>query len=173
MFDKKNIKQDENVKKNNNEEKEMLKFEKDLELLEKKNQEYLDGWKRAKADYLNLKRESERKYQDLIKYANAGLILDILPVLDNLKLAIKHIPEDEKSLDWVKGIMHIKKQLEDVLKNLGIEEIKTVGEKFNPEFHEAVDNDKKAGKEGIITKEAGPGYMMQGKVIQAAKVVVS
>lgn len=130
-------------KKDDSEQDTQNEFEKDLELLEKKNQEYLAGWQRAKADYLNLKKESEKKYQDLIKFANAGLIMEILPVLDNFKLAIAHIPEDQRGLDWVIGIMHIKKQLEDFLKNLGIEEIKTVGEKFNPEFHEAVEDSQR------------------------------
>ncbi|MFH1192443.1 MAG: nucleotide exchange factor GrpE [bacterium] len=161
-------------------------FENDLELLEKKNQEYLSGWQRAKADYLNLKKESEKKSQDLIKFANAGLIMEILPVLDNFKLAVQHIPEEHKKLDWVAGIMHIKNQLENILNNFGIEEIKTVGEKFNPEFHEAVPAgtrgfDADSGRdamprvleeEGVITKELRAGYTMNGKVIQAAKVVV-
>lgn len=144
----------------------------ELELSKKKEQEYLDGWKRAKADYLNLKRESEQRYQELIKFANAGLILEILPVLDNFKLATQHIPEEQKKAEWVIGIVHIKKQLEDTLKNLGIETIKTVGEKFNPEFHEAVEKSE-SGKDGIITKEVRPGYILNGKVIQVAKVIVS
>lgn len=166
-------------------------FENDLELLEKKNQEYLEGWRRAKADYLNLKKESEKKYQDLIKFANAGLIMDILPVLDNFKLAVQHIPEDQQKLDWVAGIMHIKKQLEYILHGMGIEEIKTVGEKFNPEFHEAVEQNSKfqvqssnaekdqevenseKNKAGIIVEEIRAGYTMHGKVIQPAKVIVN
>src|SRR4030042_3583326 len=163
-------------------------FEKDLEELENKNKEYLEGWKRAKADYLNLKKESEKQYQDLRKFANAGLIMEILPVFDNFKLAAVHIPEEQKKSDWVIGIMHIKKQLGDLLKNLGVEEIKTVGEKFNPELHEAVpagtrgfdaDNDAdltqikgEEREDGVIVKEARPGHMLHGKVIQPARVIV-
>jgi len=156
-----------------------------LEILEKKNKEYLDGWQRAKADYLNLKKESEKRYQDLIKFANASLILEILPVMDNFKLAVSHIPKDQLKADWVIGIAHIKKQLADILKNLGIEEIKTVGEKFNPELHEAVsaetrekretehEKHESGGSKGVIIKEVRSGYSMHGKVIQVAKVVVS
>ncbi|MFH0853888.1 MAG: nucleotide exchange factor GrpE [bacterium] len=171
-------------------------FENDLELLKKKNQEYLAGWQRAKADYLNLKKESERKYQEIIQFANAGLIIGILPVLDNFKLAIAHIPEDQKKMDWVIGIMHIKKQLEYFLHGIGIEVIKTVGEKFNPELHEAVEDSSKfkvesskleeekkgededmrdeiKGSEScIIIKEVKAGYTMHGKIIQPAKVIV-
>lgn len=156
----------------------------ELDTAEKKMQEYLDGWKRAKADYLNLKKETEQRYQDLIKFANASLILEFLPVLDNFKLAVCHIPAEEKNADWVIGIMHIKKQMEDIFKNLGIEEIKTVGEKFNPVLHEAVGKEEKdeEGKEGkeeedkkgdVIVKEVRAGYTSHGKVIQAAKVIVN
>ncbi|MFH0857000.1 MAG: nucleotide exchange factor GrpE [bacterium] len=200
MSDEKNI-NDEEIKK---EEEECEKSISDLEAAEKKMAEYLDGWKRAKADYMNLKKEAEQRYKDLIKFANAGLILELLPVLDNFKLAVMHIPESEKNADWVIGIMHIKKQFEDILKNLGIEEIKTVGEKFNPELHEAVGREsafasssaeaaagkeRKEGEEGkipltpftkggtqgddIIIKEVRAGYTMHGKVIQAARVIVS
>lgn len=171
------------------EEKECEKSISELETAQEKMQEYLDGWKRAKADYLNLKKEAEQRHQDLIKFANASLILELLPVLDNFKLAVCHIPAEEKKADWVIGIMHIKKQFEDILKNLGIEEINTIGEKFNPALHEAVGREEKyeEGKEGeegkddqeveegtgdIIVKELRAGYTLHGKVIQAAKVIV-
>ncbi len=181
MFDKKNNSDEETIeeKKDNSEQDTQKEFENDLDSLEKKNQEYLDGWQRAKADYLNLKKESEKKYQDLIKFSNAGLIMEILPVLDNFKLAVQHIPEAQVKQDWVVGIMHIKNQLENILNNFGVEEIKTVGEKFNPEFHEAVDDSSRDAmpcvheEEGIITKELRAGYKMNGKVVQAAKVAVN
>lgn len=175
------------AEKNENEGKSCEELKSELETAEKKMAEYLDGWKRAKADYLNLKKETDQRYQELIKFANAGLILELLPVLDNFKLAVLHIPESEKNADWVIGIMHIKKQFQDILKTLGIEEIKTVGEKFNPELHEAVGREEnlaeggegKDGEEGkeeqsgdIIVKELRAGYMLNGKIIQAAKVIV-
>lgn len=137
-------------------------------------EEYLDGWKRAKADYLNLKKETDKKLEESIQFANAALILQMLPTNDHFKLAMDHIPESEKEKDWVKGIMHIRKEFYDLLKQFGIEEIKTQGEAFNPELHEAVSKEKAEGvASGTIIKEAQPGYKLFNKVLQHARVVVA
>lgn len=141
---------------------------------DKKAAEYLDGWKRAKADLINYRKQVEGEKQDLIKYANVGLIIEVLPIYNNLKLAAKHVPEADLAQDWVKGILQIKKQFKDFLQNLGIEEIKTVGQDFNPEMHEAVvmeDNDEY--QSGAVFEEVAPGYTYQDKVLQAAKVKVA
>jgi len=149
-------------------------LKKELELYKKKAEENLDGWKRAKADYLNYKKETEKQFGDFAKFANAALIVEILPVLDNFKESEKHLPKDLQDNEWVKGVLHIKKQIEELLKNLSIESIKTVGEKFNPEFHEAVESvEVKDKKSGEIMEEVKPGYKMHDKVIQVAKVKVA
>ena len=146
----------------------------ELELAKKKAEEHLNGWKRAKADYLNLKKETENRQMELIQFANAALIAQLLPIFDHFKLALQHVPVEQKKADWVVGFFHIKKQFEDFLKQLGIEEIKTVGEKFNPEFHEAVVHDKKEGFEpDMIFEEVKSGYTLHGKVIMPAKVKVA
>jgi len=146
----------------------------ELELAQKKAEEYLNGWKRAKADYLNFKRETEDRSGELIQFANAALIARLLPIFDHFKLACQHVPLDFEKADWVVGFLHIKKQFEDFLKNLGIEGIKTVGEKFNPEFHEAVVHKEKAGFEpDIVYEEVKSGYTLHDKVIYAAKVKVA
>jgi len=145
----------------------------EIEKLKAQCEEYLNGWKRAKADYVNFKKEMEDKQKSFFDLANAALIMEILPIYDNLKKAMLVAPAEQSS-GWVEGIKAIKKQFEDWLKQYGIEEIKTVGEKFNPEFHEAVSKEKKEGTESdIIISELSSGYMMKGKVLVAAKVVVS
>lgn len=145
-----------------------------LELAQKKEQEHLDGWKRAKADYLNLKKETEKRQQEFIQFANAALVAELLPVFDHFKLALQHVPAEQKKAEWVIGFFHIKKQFEDFLKQLDIEEIKTVGEKFNPELHEAVSHDQKEGFEtDAIFEEVKAGYTLHGKVIYPAKVKVA
>jgi len=137
-------------------------------------EEYLEGWKRAKADYLNLKKETDKKLEESMQFANAALILQMLPINDHFKLAMEHIPDGEKEKDWVKGIIHIRKEFQDLLKQFGIEEIKTQGEVFNPELHEAVSKEKAEGVEsGKIIKEAQPGYKLFNKVLQHARVVVA
>lgn len=147
----------------------------ELEVAKQKMEEYLDGWKRAKADYLNLKKEYEKKESEMVQFANAALILELLPVYDNFKLAWKHVPEEHKQNDeWLKGIEQIKKQFTGLLKNMGIEEIKTTGEKFNPELHDAVAKEKKQGTEpGTVIDEVKSGYTLYGKVLDHAKVKVA
>ncbi len=153
-----------------------------IEELRAKCEEYLNGWKRAQADYHNLEREIDQKKSEWIKMANADLLAQLLPIYDNLKLALKHVPEEQKKSDWVVGIEHIKNQLSKLLEENGIEEIKTIGEKFNPELHEAVsvvksDKHKKEtgqiDKGGLIKEEVRPGYKLNGKVLYPAKVIVN
>ena len=105
--------------------------------LEQKCAEYLSGWQRARADYVNLQKNTAEERAEWVKFANEDVLMEILPIYDHLKLAWVHIPDDQKKLVWVVGIEHIKNQFAKFLADQGIEEIKTVGEKFNPEAHEA------------------------------------
>ena len=152
----------------------LQKIQLDLEHLQKLNQEYLDGWKRAKADYINFKRDAEKEKTEIVQFANAGLLLELFPIVDNFQTALKHVPEDKKKENWVQGFSHIERQFLDLLKNMGVEPIKTLGEKFNPEFHDAAGKEKKDGVEpGVVLEEVRAGYTIQGKVIRHAKVKVS
>ncbi len=155
---------------------------KELEKCEKQKEEYLAGWQRARADFLNYKKEEMERIGGIVFYAQEGMILKILPVLDNFDRAEKKLPDDLKNNPDIKGILQIKNQVQDFLKNYGIETIKTIGQKFDPNFHEAVENVHaetlaKAGVEikekGIIVEEVQKGYLIQGKVLRAARVKVS
>ena len=146
------------------------------EKAENKELEYLDGWKRCQADFENYKKRQAEAQKDLIEYSTETVIYQILPVLDNFHASTDHIPEDQKNNPWVTGIMHIQKQLEDVLKDNGVEEIKVeVGDEFSPHIHEAIINDQetktKEGKNKIL-KVVQKGYKIGEKVIRAARVVV-
>lgn len=146
----------------------------EMEKLQQLNQEYLDGWKRAKADYLNLKRDAEKEKTEIVQFANAGLLLELFPIVDNFQTALKHVPEASKKENWVQGFSHIERQFLDLLKTMGVEPIKTLGEKFNPEFHDAAGTEKREGVEpGVVVEEVRSGYTIQGKVIRHAKVKVS
>jgi len=146
-----------------------------LKKIEKQCEEYLRGWQRAQADYHNLVKETETKKQDWVKFAGEALLLDLLPIYDNLKLALSHVPETDKKLGWVVGLEHIKNQFKTFLEQNNVEEIKTVGEDFDPELHEAIadESDEKKENQGhIINKELKSGYKLNGKVLYPAKVVV-
>ncbi len=153
-------------------EKKIIKLKEKFKKCREEKEEYLMGWQRAKADFINFKKESEGLMVDFRKWANENLIEEILPILDNFYRAESHLPDMKlRKVDWVKGIIQIKSQLEEFLKKQGLEEIKTLGEEFNPEFHEAVEEIKKEGeKSGKIIKEVQKGYLLQGKVIRSAKV---
>jgi len=151
----------------------------ELDQLKAQCDEYLNGWKRAKADYINFKKETEDKQKMLFEFANAALLMEILPIYDNLKKALLSMDNEQLTMNnefkaRVEGIKQIKRQFEDLLKDYGIEEIKTVGEKFNPEFHEAISREKKEGVAAdMIISEASAGYLMKGKVLVPAKVIVA
>ena len=122
--------------------------------------EYFNNWKRAFADYDNLKKTVAQEKAEMGKFASALAAYEFVSVYDNFKKASEHLPEAGKDLtdykkrveQWTAGIEHIKKQFKDTLKQLGLEEIKTVGEKFNPAWHEAV-GEEEGGQLGEILKE--------------------
>lgn len=151
------------------EKKEAENLKHELEKIKKEAEEYLNGWKRAKADYLNREKEIGREKIDWVKFTNLELILKLLPVLDSFNHSLKQMPDDLKDNQWAKGVKQIKQQFEDFLKAQGVEMIKTIGEKFNPELHEAIE---KKGEGGEITEEVQAGYLLNNEVIRASKVVI-
>lgn len=146
----------------------------DLARLQHLADEHLDGWKRAKADYLNLKKQSDKEKMEVAQFAQAAAVMRFLPIYDNLKRLAAHIPDEQKSEEWVKGLLHIQKQFEDVLKQMGIEPIPTVGHDFDPNLHHAVQKVKKDDlPSGAIVAELGSGFKLAGRVLEPAKVVVA
>jgi len=149
-------------------------IEQQLEECQKLRDEYLTGWKRERANFLNYKRDETERISELVKFANEGLILKILYILDNIYIAEEKLSPNLKKNQWVRGILRIKTQVLDFLKNQGVEEIKCLGEKFNPNFQEIVEETKKLCFEpGIVVEEIKRGYLLRGKVIRAARVKIS
>ncbi len=143
-------------------------------VLEKQLQEHIDGWKRAKADYLNLKKQSEKEKTDIMQYAQGAVVLEFLPIYDNLKRAVKHIPVEQQSQEWFKGLAHIQRQFEEALKSMNITPIATEGQPFDHAKHHAVSKVKKEGvKSDTIVEEVKSGFMAGDKVLEPAQVVVA
>lgn len=137
-------------------------------------QEYLSGWQRAKADYANLKRESESKYQELIRFSNAEFIKELLPLVDYFKQALRSVPVEQKGQPWVDGVRHIQSRLEQILAYQGVKEMEVIGEKFDPALHEAAAEVKDSGQpEGTIVEELRTGFTLHDKLLQAARVKVA
>jgi molecular chaperone GrpE len=139
-----------------------------------KAQEYLFGWQRTQADFENYKKQTEKRIKDIIEFGNAGLLLDLLPLYSHFKSALQHIPEEQREEGWCQGLGHIKKLWEDLFAKFNIQEIKTVGEEFNHNEHEAIEHEEDKEKEDhIVLKEIQAGYKLNDKIIQPAKVVVN
>lgn len=138
--------------------------------LNEREKEYLDGWKRAQADYANLKRETDRDRIEFSKYANEKLLNDILPVFDQLERAIGHRPDDST---WVQGISAIHSMFQKVLENAGVEFIDSATE-FDPRLHEAVGHEPSEQiPEGKIVRTVERGYSLNGKLLKPTKVIIS
>ena len=139
--------------------------ENNIENLRKQSEEYLNGWKRAKADYLNLKKEMEAQNKEIKEWLSKIFLLPMLDIMDSFDRAGTLDP----------GIEGIKKQFEDFLTAQRVEPLKTEGEKFDPIKHEAVESvDSPAGgeKTGAIAEEVQKGYLVGGEILRPAKVKV-
>jgi molecular chaperone GrpE len=126
-----------------------------------------DKYLRALADGQNLIKRQTLEKEEFVKYANQEIISEFLMVYDHLKMSIGSLPEAEKGNAWVAGVELTIKQFRDLLAVNGVEEIKTIGEKFNPAEMEAIE-----GSGEKVAKEIMPGYKLNGKVIRAARVVL-
>lgn len=145
-----------------------------VDLLERQLQEHIDGWKRAKADYINLKKQGEKERGEIVQYAQGAVILEFLPIYDNLKRAIKHIPGDQLEIEWVAGVTHILRQFEEALKAMNITPILTAGQPFDHTKHHAISKVKKEGlPSDTIIEEVKTGFMAGDRVLEPAQVIVA
>ena len=144
----------------------------ELEELKAKCEEYLNGWKRAQADYQNLEKRTAESVQKTVEMVNSGLVEKLLPIIDSFELAFAHIPKEEEEKEWVAGIYQIKKQFDDLLKAMEIEKIKSKNVKFDPSIHEAIASEESDKESGEILKEVQAGYRIKDKIIRPARVVV-
>ncbi len=131
---------------------------------------YLANWQRAQADFINYKRRSEQEKEEISKFANSALMLNLLSVLDDLERAFASIPPKLIKLSWVDGIKLVERKLQASLEAQGLSPIKAVGEPFDPHLHEAIRQDE--GKEGIVIEEVQKGYKLHDRVIRPSRVVV-
>ena len=138
---------------------------KDRKKQEKEKNNFEGLYKRALADYQNLLKRSAKEKQDFAKYANEELLHKLIPVYDNLKTSLNHTDKSFEGSAWVEGVKYVVKQFSSVLADVGVEEIETLGQKFDHNTMEAV-----KGEGEKVTKELRAGYKLNGKVIIPAKV---
>lgn len=147
---------------------------KEYEALKAKHDErdsYHDKYIRAHAEFENAKKRLDKEKGDFQKYANESFVIDFLPIIDSLEISEKHIKEAKDFKAVQEGVDMIHAQIQRFLKDIGVEKVRTAGEKFNPHLHEAIEtleaNDK---EEGLIVEELKPGYMFNGRLLRPASV---
>jgi molecular chaperone GrpE len=121
---------------------------------------------------LPLRRRHDEQIASLRSTVKASVVKDLLPVIDNFERALKHVPEELKGNDYIKGIEGIVKQFEKTLADIGVERIKTVGEPFDPHYHEAVSMEEGEGGQEVVSEELQSGYKLGDEVIRHAMVRV-
>lgn len=142
----------------------------DFDKIKKERDEYLDGWQRARAELINYKKDEAKRFETLRNFANEMIIRDLITILDSFDLAIAALEKDGKA---EKGIYLIKSQIEDVLKNYGLEKlIVSVGQVFDPALHEAVATIESDKPSNTIIEEVERGYTLGGKLIRPARVKI-
>ena len=145
---------------------------------EQEKEEYLNNWKRERADFLNYKKDESRRLEEFVKYANEDLILETMELVDDLEVVAKEIPGV--------GLEHVVKKFSELFRKYGVERISVDGQ-FNPALHEAVavpsdlssiasaeegalGEGRETEKEGTRMVEVRAGYTMHGKVVRPARV---
>ena len=140
----------------------------------RKAETYLDLAQRSQADFLNYKRRTEQERERIVKDANADLLTQLLPVLDDLQRAVASVPSDIGGSSWAQGVSLIGQKLTQTLDRQGLERIGEEGEPFDPRIHEAVayqEHPKYA--EGQVAQVYRAGYRLRDRVLRPAQVVVA
>jgi len=153
--------------------KEEIDYKKLAEELALENAQLNEAMLRERADAMNVRKRADDDRVKMSGYYKAMVVKELLPTIDNFERALKSLPKDLEGNDYIKGIEKIVKQFATTLNKLGVERIKTVGEHFNPELHEAVTMEEGDGAHEIVSEELQSGYIMNGEVLRHAMVRVT
>ncbi len=135
--------------------------------------ELTDALQRERADAANVRRRAEEDKAKLGTFYKSLVVRELLPVIDNFERALKNTPKELANNDYIKGVAGTVKQFETVLAKLGVQRIKTVGQPFNPNLHEAVSLEEGEGATEVVTEELQAGYTLQDEVLRHAMVRVT
>ncbi len=139
--------------------------------LEKDSQEYLDGWKRAKADLINYKKEEAERFETFAKFSAESLVVELLAIMDSFDLGLAAVQGDKKAEE---GFRIIRTQLKEILKRRGLTAILAPpGTPFDPLCHEGVGEVESPHPPGTVAEEVSRGYALGGRVVRPARVRVS
>lgn len=157
-----------------------------LEKLQEDLNTATNNWKRALADFENFKKRKEAENKELVEFAREVTVVKLLPTLDSLEQALKHMPVEEnqelriknqgffdKYQNWQTGANGIVAQLDKALEELGVKKVQALGKKFDPHVHEAIREMESDKDDGIVVDEIQSGFELNGKLIRPSQVVIS
>ena len=148
-------------------------LEQQIETLRKEKEELYDKYLRKHADFENFRKRLEKDKKDFHQFALTDIMGELIFILDNFERAFSHAG-DASNQEYQKGVELIYKQLKDVLEKRGLRAIQTEGQKFDPNFHEAVAREERNDvEEGTILEELQKGYLFQNRLLRPAMVKVS
>lgn len=143
------------------------------EEIEKQRDEYLDGWQRAKAELINYKKEEGERLERLLSFSLEKMIVEILPIVDDLERAEESISDQTKELEEVQGLLQIKKVFDEYLERMGVKRLEILNTEFDPRTAESIEEVEDDKDEGLIVEVVQAGYMLDDKVIRPARVKIS
>ncbi len=153
----------------------LKKLREKLKVCVAEKQQYLEGWQRTKADYVNGKRQEKEEREKLLKYAEENLLQDIIPVLDNFDMAMGNKTAWETApKNWRVGIEHIYSQFVKTLEEHNLKQKNPMGEKFDARFHDSIESVPTENSEDDhkVVEVLQKGYELNGKLIRPAKVKI-
>ncbi len=145
-----------------------------LNELEKKANEYLDGWQRARAEFANYKKRVEREQAQTYQLASSTVLKKFLDVVDDLERALKNCPPEIGSTEWAQGIELIYRKILSIMESEGVTKLEAEGQQFDPNLHEAISHEQVEGyTEGQIIEVVKQGYRVGDRVLRPAAVRVA
>lgn len=137
--------------------------------------EYLDGWQRARAEFANYRRRQEQQRKQMQVNAKANVLVQLLPVMDDLKRALEAVPEEIEGNPWVSGVEQVQRKWQAALEREGLSALLVkAGESFDPNIHEALTHEPSTEVEaGKVIEVVQPGYEVDGVILRPALVRVS
>jgi molecular chaperone GrpE len=139
-----------------------------------KEKEYLEGWQRSRAEFLNFRRRMHEQQSELEQRLLVKVIEPLLAIADNFQAMVQHVPKELKDNAWVTGVTHIARQVEQLLASYDVRPVGAVDQDFDPKQHEAIEHVAEDGKPpGKVVAVIKAGYALNSTIIRPAKVKVS
>ncbi|MCC2630757.1 MAG: GrpE protein molecular chaperone GrpE [Candidatus Paceibacter sp.] len=138
-------------------------------------QEYMDGWQRTKADFVNARKREEEARKEMVKFANEDLLMQITPVLDSFTMAMSNKTAWENvDKNWRMGVEYIYSQLKGILEQNGFSEFDPTGETFDPVKHHAIETVEvsEESQDHKVIEVVQKGYLLNGKIVRPASVKI-